>query len=122
MKQGSAEQLAENERRCKWSATLATLARIPVGETMEFPRIAVSETNRQRSILHMSGRTSGLRSARVREFLDFCLKFGIAGIVSQESLVGLTSVDPVPLNLVIGRKIRHYADPQAGKTIFREHL
>src|SRR5664280_3330904 len=28
MKQGSAEQLAENERRCKWSATLAALARL----------------------------------------------------------------------------------------------
>ena len=52
MKQGSAEQLAENERRCKWSAMLATLVRVPVGTTTEFPHIALSETNRLRSILH----------------------------------------------------------------------
>jgi len=61
MKQGSAEQLAENERRCKWSATLAALARLPVGETIEFPHIALSETNRLRSILHASSRTSRFR-------------------------------------------------------------
>src|SRR5271167_1259665 len=61
MKQGSAEQLAENERRCKWSATLAALARVPVGATIEFPHIALSETNRLRAILHTSGRTSGFR-------------------------------------------------------------
>jgi hypothetical protein len=61
MKQGSAEQLAENERRCKWSATLATLALLPVGATMKFPHIALSETNRLRSILHTSGRTSGFQ-------------------------------------------------------------
>jgi len=61
MKQGSAEQLAENERRCKWSATLAALAQVPVGETMEFPNIALSETNRLRSVLHTSGRTSRFR-------------------------------------------------------------
>ena len=61
MKQGSAEQLAENERRCKWSATLATLARVPVRATIEFPHIALSETNRLRSVLHTSGRTSPFR-------------------------------------------------------------
>src|ERR1039458_8131745 len=61
MKQGSAEQLAENERRCKWSATLAALARVPVGKTIEFPHIALSETNRLRSVLHTSGRTSHFR-------------------------------------------------------------
>ena len=61
MKQGSAEQLAENERRCKWSATLAALARVPVGETIEFPHIALSEANRLRSVLHTSGRTSRFR-------------------------------------------------------------
>jgi hypothetical protein len=61
MKQGSAEQLAENERRCKWSATLATLARVPVGVTMEFPHIALSETNRLRSVLHTSARTGRFR-------------------------------------------------------------
>ena len=61
MKQGSAEQLAENERRCKWSATLAALARVPVGKTIEFPHIALSETNRLRSILHTSARTSPFR-------------------------------------------------------------
>jgi len=52
MKQGSAEQLAENERRCKWSTTLAALARVPVGAIVEFPNIALSETNRLRSVLH----------------------------------------------------------------------
>jgi hypothetical protein len=61
MKQGSAEQLTENERRCKWSATLAKLSLLPVGATIEFPHIALSETNRLRSILHTSGRTSGFR-------------------------------------------------------------
>lgn len=61
MKQGSAEQLTENERRCKWSATLAALARVPVGETIEFPYIALSEANRLRSVLHTSGRTSRFR-------------------------------------------------------------
>lgn len=61
MKQGSAEQLAENELRCKWSATLAALARLPVGVTVEFPHIALSEANRLRSILHASRRTSGFR-------------------------------------------------------------
>ena len=61
MKQGSAEQLAENERRCKWSATLATLARVHVGATIKFPHIALSEANRLRSILHTSARTSRFR-------------------------------------------------------------
>ncbi len=61
MKQGSVEQLVANERKCKWSATLAALAKLPVGRCVDLPSVPVSEANRLRAMLHTSGRTSLFR-------------------------------------------------------------
>jgi hypothetical protein len=61
MKQGSVEQLVANELKCKWSATLAALAKLPVGTGVDLPAVPVAEANRLRAILHTSGRTSLFR-------------------------------------------------------------
>jgi len=61
MKQGSVEQLVANELKCKWSATLAALAKLPVGASVDLPGVPVGETVRLRAMLHTSGRTSLFR-------------------------------------------------------------
>jgi hypothetical protein len=57
MKQGSVEQLVANELKCKWSATLAALAKLPIGASVDLPGVPVSEAVRLRAMLHTSGRT-----------------------------------------------------------------
>jgi hypothetical protein len=61
MKQGSVEQLVANELKCKWSATLAALAKLPLGVGVDLPSVPVSEAARLRAMLHTSGRTSLFR-------------------------------------------------------------
>jgi len=61
MKQGSAKQLITNELKCKWSASLAALAKLPVGGGVDLSSVPASEANRLRSMLHTSGRTCMFR-------------------------------------------------------------
>ena len=63
MKQGSVEQFVANELTCKWSATLAALAKLPIGADVDLPSVPVHEAARLRAMLHTSGRTSAFRYA-----------------------------------------------------------
>jgi len=51
MKQGSVEQLVANELKCKWSATLAALAKLPLGVGVDLPSVPVSEAARSKEVL-----------------------------------------------------------------------
>lgn len=61
VKQGSPEQLALNERRCKWSAICAALGKMPIGAVLELPMVALEDTNRLRCAVSASKRSDLFR-------------------------------------------------------------